>query len=211
MEAAHKFDFSNIWINNAVSGSEVGRKRKTSGGVSPPSASACGSGYSVSEKWCLSAIVTDVRALRDPSFSSSAFLLVKKFVPLLLWARGVTWWATIFSYRYSGEGHPWATHSSTAPSSWETATCDVCSTTLGETIPRWSGVEETVTKKAFKARYKRARMIGLVVVVKQKTMLQRDEVTVIKHLGNVSSRNAFPAFFHVLCEQFLIVFGNYTS
>lgn len=41
-------------------------------------------------------------------------------------------------YLYSGDGHPCATHNKTAPSSCDTVTWFVCSTMLGEIIPRWS-------------------------------------------------------------------------
>lgn len=41
-------------------------------------------------------------------------------------------------YLYSGDGHPWAMHNKTAPSSCATVTWLVCSTTLGAIIPRWS-------------------------------------------------------------------------
>lgn len=43
-----------------------------------------------------------------------------------------------YIYLYSGVGHAWAMHNRTAPSSCATVTCPVCSTTLGEMIPRWS-------------------------------------------------------------------------
>lgn len=43
-----------------------------------------------------------------------------------------------FSYLYSGVGQPCAMHSKTAPSSCDTVTWPVCSTMLGETMPRCS-------------------------------------------------------------------------
>lgn len=46
----------------------------------------------------------------------------------------------IIDYLYSGDGQPCATHSRTAPSSWDTCTCAVCSTTLGEIMPRWAKI-----------------------------------------------------------------------
>jgi len=55
------------------------------------------------------------------------------------------WMASIcgtYTHLYSGEGQPWATHRSTAPSSCETCTWAVCSTTLGEMMPRCAAARD---------------------------------------------------------------------
>lgn len=67
-----------------------------------------------------------------------------------LWGVGVggcQWMASIcatytHTHLYSGEGQPWATHRSTAPSSCDTCTWAVCSTTLGEMMPRCAAARD---------------------------------------------------------------------
>lgn len=56
----------------------------------------------------------------------------------LEWKFGSIYIKACKCYLYSGDGHPCATHNNTAPSSCATETWFVCSTMLGEIIPRWS-------------------------------------------------------------------------